>query len=107
MRTLTLLLSVAAAGEKEAERSFTLDAIKMSWVTSDPLCTQLPAATYRADVTNREGKPSSLRLELLGTDACAMRVDDLKGAAGYLRARDRSASEWRAWPGCPPEGFAL
>ncbi len=68
----------------EAVGNFTLDAGKVTWVTSDPLCKDLPAATYEAYVTKQEGKLVSLRLQLVGTDACAMRVDALKGPAKFL-----------------------
>ncbi len=68
----------------EAIGNFTLDAGKVTWVTSDPLCKDLPAATYEAYVTRQEGKLVSLRLQLVGTDACAMRVDAFKGPAKFL-----------------------
>ena len=68
----------------EAVGNFTLEAGKVTWVTSDPLCQDLPAATYEAYVTRQEGELVSLRLQLVGTDACAMRVDAFKGPAKFL-----------------------
>ncbi len=68
----------------EAEGNFSLDAGKVTWLTSDPLCKELPPATYEAYVTRNEGKLVSLRLQLVGTDACAMRVDAFKGPAKFL-----------------------
>ncbi len=81
----TYVILGMSTGEKEAEGTFTLDAGNLTWVTSDPMCKELPAATYEVYVTKQDGKPVRLRMQLVGTDACAMRVDALKGAAKFLK----------------------
>jgi hypothetical protein len=67
----------------EAEGNFALDAGKLTWVTSQPLCNDRPA-TYGAYVIRQDGKLVGLRLQLVGSDPCAMRVDAFKGPAKFL-----------------------
>lgn len=67
----------------QAEGDFTLADGKVTWVTSQPTCNDQPA-TYEAYVTKVDGKPTSLRLVLVGSDPCSARTENSKGVAKLL-----------------------
>jgi hypothetical protein len=66
----------------QGEGNITLDAGKITWVTSHPTCNDQPA-TYEAYVTRQDGKPVQLRLHLVGNDPCSIRVESMNGIAKY------------------------
>ena len=67
----------------QAEGNFTLDAGKVTWVTSQPTCNDQPA-TYEAFITKENDKPVKLRLVLVGSDPCTTRAENSKGVAKLL-----------------------
>jgi len=67
----------------QAEGNFTLEAGKVTWVTSQPTCNDIPA-TYEAFITKQDGKPVQLRLVLMGSDPCSTRAENTKGIAKFL-----------------------
>ena len=68
----------------EAEGTYTVEAGKLTWVTSHPKCNDQPA-TYAAYVTRQDGKPAQLRLQLVGSDPCADRALALKAGIGKFQ----------------------
>jgi hypothetical protein len=67
----------------QAEGSFTLDAGKITWVTSQPTCHDQPA-TYEVYVTKQDGKPLHLRLVPIGSDPCSVRAENSRGIAKFM-----------------------
>jgi hypothetical protein len=59
--------------------NYIFDAGKVSWVTSSG-CVNKPA-TYEAYVTKQDGKPVSLRLQVVGSDPCSDRANTTPGIA--------------------------
>jgi hypothetical protein len=65
------------------EGSYALDAGKFTWRTSKYCGDKL--ATYEAHVSTQEGKPISLRMQVVGSDACVDRARILTGIARFVK----------------------
>ena len=64
------------------EGNYSFDAGKLTW-TAGSAC-KVPA-TYEAYVTRLDGKPTWLRLHLVGTDSCKDRADMLSRPGKFLK----------------------
>lgn len=61
--------------------NYTFDAGKVTWVSSSG-CIDKPA-TYEVYVTKQDGKPVSLRLQVVGSDPCGDRANTTPGIAMF------------------------
>jgi hypothetical protein len=71
---------VYAGSETQDEGTYTFDAGKITWTTINGGCLDKPA-TYEAYITKQDGKPAWLRMQVVGSDPCSIRVDVLRSKA--------------------------
>ena len=64
----------------QAEGNYTFDAGRVTWVTSQPSCVD-QLATYETYMTRQGGKIIQLRLQVVGSDSCDARAENLRGIA--------------------------
>lgn len=64
----------------QAEGNYTYEAGRITWGTSQPACKEQPA-TYEVFLTRQGEKVTHLRLQVVGSDPCSVRVDNVKGIA--------------------------